>query len=428
MSRTRTIETDGYIAMRDQDPEIESGSEITEHGYKVTGYDQDGVEIIENVGDVASAHFWRSGREQGFSDVKKNGSWTRGVVPCVMTPRGIVPIKNKKLEEDTDYSGKNIAGKPEDIDPNFSDPIDDVVSVDGTTPEFGDIGLVVQVLNQKEEHLLFIPIQKKNELDNPLPVPAFCHGREQFIDEPVPESLKVITTLDIEEEESFIFTNLFRTKKLLVTDREEQALLSPLEIGEGSIICKSTQNLQGIPAQNCSAVLEDVFIYTPNLIPGLLRDAAGGDIRVWVVHSDGIGELEIQSDCCDEDDENGDTGEELPEVIKYSDGEGNVSFLGRESNNNFGPRYSTTVFSANNFPELVPQAVGSAVFVGLITNGNQGFNLDINIINSEGFSDPFSLDNQTEIIPFTNLFGSYQEINPGPFGNPRTLSATISRV
>lgn len=440
MSYTRSIETNGYGAFRDHDPEIEDGSEIVDHGYKILGYDQNGIEILDHVGDKAGAQFWRSGREQGIPPTvaKKNGSWSLGAVPCIMTNRGLVPIKSKSLDQDFNYSGKFCKGKEEDF--TDDDPVDNVLSVTGEDPQEGDIGLVVQCLNQKEEQFLFFPLQKKNDLD-PLPIPTICHGGQDFVTQSIELPLKVETSIELEEGEQFFFTNLFRTKNLIVTNKENVTLLSPLEIATGSIIAKSFQQLTPRQAQNCGGVLNNTFMYVPNLVPAVITDNAGNKTQVWAVHSDGVNDLIIESSCCDSEEENQGGGEEnFPDFLRYQDSFGITQHLARTSDNEFGPRYTSrnmTIddpFPLNEFPvvDLVSEPNGFHITLFYPS-------LDDNVTPSQsaaviaeknrqqgefgGFGEigPFGVDRATVITP-QGLEGQYTtnatfQIPPGFFAN-----------
>lgn len=324
------------------------------HGRMVTDQDEDGVYQDKLEGSEAGWAPWLP----IIDNENFMGAWSQCTPVKCVAPGVVAPIHDVTLNPSGEYFGKFVRAKAEDIS---QEPENECVSADGQVPDVGDVGLVVQTLNQSGISLIFYN-QKKNDIE-PLPLPTMCHGRQFFLEDEIPDSLRVLTSVNLLPGETFSQTNLFRTSHLLVAHKDPRTLLSPLGVGTGSIIAKSNQSLSGVQAENCTAPLNDFFMYVPNLVPGVIVDGGGGRTKVWVVDSDGVGEIVVSSECCDEEEEEQEPVEgEFPFILQYQDSLGVSQFLVLDdTENEFGPKYSSANMFGGFFGEQVNVAAVEAV-------------------------------------------------------------------
>lgn len=435
----------GIRIYRDHSNEDDSIKSVR-HGRMVLDQDENGNYLSDLEGSEAGWQPWLPIEQNGNA----MGAWNQ-ITPVICAAPGVIaPIKDVNLTPHDKFFGKFVRSNASEI---VNERHNECVAIDGKLPEVGDFGLVVQTINQDEINLLYIP-QKKNDIEEPLPIPTLCHGKSDFIESTIPESLKVITSLEIDEDEIFVFTNLFRTKGLLVANKNGGTFISPTELGTGSIVCRGGQTLSGILAQNCEGPLVDVFMYTPNLIPGVIRDSNGDETKIWVVHSDGSTEFNITSSCCD-DEENEENGNgEFPDFLRYQDSFGNEQFLLKDNfdpvNNSFsyispsldgGNTFQENGFPNNRFPDIqlipVQDRYDMTVFYGTIEDSGEP-NVNGAVVNFmqgliDNGIDPFgklqiSLSKNSD--PANGPLGSYTRRNQGnPFSDEREppgFSATLT--
>lgn len=142
-----------YKFYRDHTPDVPIDYKNTSQGSKLDDQSDTGPWTTSNDGDETSWAFWENA-------TRVLGAWSQVFVARVVKHLGynrLFPVDKQGLTADQTFSPKEI------VTTAVVNDHTKVMSAVGTEPEEGDIGLVVQTVNQDEHAQIFIPISSTEQ-------------------------------------------------------------------------------------------------------------------------------------------------------------------------------------------------------------------------------------------------------------------------